>query len=106
MSQILNGDMALNSRLASYLYAFKFAPRVAKWWLLFPRDEEGMEFVKAVIACLTFTLWIGIALSIIAFPQYLGPDSCRRPSAVNGKSSRMRRQSSSRATPTHSRDSW
>ncbi len=72
MSQVRNGDMALNSRLASYLYAFKFAPRVAKWWLLSPRGEEGMEFVKAVILWLLFTLWIGIALSIITFPQYLG----------------------------------
>ena len=72
MSQILNGDMALNSRLASYLYAFRFAPRVAKWWLFFPRDHEGMDFVKAVIAWLMFARWIGIALSIITFPQFVG----------------------------------
>ena len=72
MSQVLNGDMALNSRLASYLYAFRFAPRVAKWWISFPRDEEGIELIKAVFAWLVIRLWIGIALSIISFPQYAG----------------------------------
>jgi len=72
MSQVLNGDMALNSRLASYLYAFRFAPRVAKWWLFFPGDQEGIDFLKAVLVWVVFTVWIGIALSIITFPQYLG----------------------------------
>lgn len=72
MSQVLNGDMALNSRLASYLYAFKFAPRVAKWWLLFPFDQKGMEFVKALFAWFFFTVWIGLGLTLVTWPGYLG----------------------------------
>ncbi|MES1263761.1 MAG: M48 family metalloprotease [Peristeroidobacter soli] len=73
MSQVLNGDMALNSRLASYLYAFRFAPRVAKWWLFFPtHDEEILERIKATLVWLFFALWIGLALSIVTFPQYVG----------------------------------
>ena len=74
MSQILNGDMALNSRLASYLYAFRFAPRVARWWLTPPIDEgKGIiEAVRAVIVWLAFMIWIGIGLSIISFPQFIG----------------------------------
>jgi Zn-dependent protease with chaperone function len=72
MSQILNGDMALNSRLAVYLYAFRFAPRVARWWLLFPFDQKGYEFFKAMMAYLFFVMWIGLALSILTWPGYLG----------------------------------
>jgi Zn-dependent protease with chaperone function len=73
MSQVLNGDMALNSRLASYLYAFRFAPRVAKWWLFFPtHDEEILERIKATLVWLFFALWVGLALSIVTFPQYVG----------------------------------
>jgi Zn-dependent protease with chaperone function len=71
MSQVLNGDMALNSRLAVYLYAFNFAPRVAKWWLLFPFDRKGVDFLKALFAWLFFIGWVGVALSIITFPGYL-----------------------------------
>ena len=71
VSQILNGDMALNSKLASYIYAFKFAPRVAKWWLVFPRDQWGEKFLQSLIAWLMFGVWIGIVLSIVSFPQYL-----------------------------------
>src|SRR5690349_16066169 len=68
MSQVLNGDMALNSRLASYLYAFRFAPRVAKWWLFFPsHSDKGVDRFKAFLAWLFFALWIGIALSIVTF---------------------------------------
>jgi Zn-dependent protease with chaperone function len=72
MSQVLNGDMALNSRLATYLYAFKFAPRVARWWLLFPFDQKGFEFVKALFAWVFFIMWIGIALTLVTWPGYLG----------------------------------
>ena len=73
MSQVLNGDMALNSRLASYLYAFRFAPRVAKWWLFFPtHQEKAIDRFKAGLAWLFFALWVGLALSIVTFPQYVG----------------------------------
>ena len=72
MSQVLNGDMALNSRLASYLYAFRFSPRVAKWWLTMPAGQKGVEFIKAGFAWLFFALWIGLALAIVSFPQYFG----------------------------------
>ena len=73
MSQVLNGDMALNSRLASYLYAFRFAPRVAKWWLYFPsHQEKASDRFRAGIAWLFFALWVGLALSIVSFPQYVG----------------------------------
>ena len=73
MSQVLNGDMALNSRLASYLYAFRFAPRVAKWWLFFPRHhEKGIDRFKAGLVWLFFALWLGLALSVVTFPQYIG----------------------------------
>lgn len=71
MSQILNGDMALNARLAAYIHAFQFAPRVAKSWLFLPKGQQGVEFFKAVICWLFIALWVGIALSIISFPQYL-----------------------------------
>ena len=74
MSQILNGDMALNSRLASYLYAFRFAPRVARWWLTPPidKDEGVIETIKGIFAWLFFMVWIGLALSVITFPQFVG----------------------------------
>ena len=71
MSQILNGDMALNVRLAAYLYAFNFAPRVAKWWLLAPFDRKGLEFIKTFIVWVFLMVWIGLALSIVTFPAYL-----------------------------------
>jgi hypothetical protein len=45
---------------------------VAKWWLFFPRDQEGVEWLRAVFTWLIIALWIGLALSIITFPQYVG----------------------------------
>jgi hypothetical protein len=69
---VVNGDMALNSRLASYLYAFRFAPRVAKFWLYLPRGQKGDDWFKSVMAWLFFALWLGIALSIVTFPQFVG----------------------------------
>jgi Zn-dependent protease with chaperone function len=71
MSQILNGDMALNIKLASYLYAFKFAPRVANALLTSWQDERGYEKFKAFLAWLFFLLWLGLAVAIVSIPQYL-----------------------------------
>jgi Zn-dependent protease with chaperone function len=70
MSQILNGDMALNIRLASYLHAFNFAPRVARFFLTSYDHDTGIERFKAFLAWLFFMVWIGIAIWIISMPQF------------------------------------
>jgi Zn-dependent protease with chaperone function len=71
MSQILNGDMALNIRLASYVYAFKFAPRVTNFFLAFPSGQKGGKYVESLIAWIFIYLWIGVALAIVTYPQWL-----------------------------------
>jgi len=71
MSQILNGDLSLNVRLASCVYAFKFAPRVANYFLAFPWQSKGFKRFEAMFYWLFICLWIGLALGLATYPQWL-----------------------------------
>jgi Zn-dependent protease with chaperone function len=69
MSQILNGDMALNLRVASYVHAFEFGNRLGNRVL---RPKGNVFFLKLVLYWLLIGIWLGLLLKLIAWPPYMG----------------------------------
>lgn len=71
MSQILNGDMALNMRLATLVHAFSMGPRTALWLVNLP-VVNGRISGGRFLFFLLFGLPAGIALTLASWPLFLG----------------------------------
>jgi Zn-dependent protease with chaperone function len=71
MSQILNGDMALNMRLAVFVRALKVAPECSLWLMKLPPVTRGQIGGLRAFFWFNVRLPAGIALSVVTSPLYI-----------------------------------
>jgi Zn-dependent protease with chaperone function len=71
MSQILNGDMALNVRLASLVHALSAGPRLARWLVSLPKAPLRHVAMTRFFFWLLICVPAGLALAAVAWPLYL-----------------------------------